>query len=95
MSKLRDALQAAVDLQRATIRKFHRDDIPDGFYEVRNILEAAITTPEWRPMGTAPKDGTEIRHRISYKTRWANPGYWNNSPHDVIQEWQPLPEPPE
>ena len=61
--------------------------------EALDILEAALAEPEWFPMVDAPKDGTEIRYRITSRVRWGKPGLWNENPYSLIYEWQPIQEP--
>ena len=59
----------------------------------------------WRPIETAPKDGTDILLGFEPAIGWQRIGKawggqwvsaWNHHPiHDQPTHWMPLPEPPE
>jgi hypothetical protein len=54
--------------------------------------------PQWRPIETAPKDGTRLMLWDSRAGGYAVTGAWvagSADDHETITHWQPLPAPPE
>ncbi len=60
---------------------------------------------QWRPIETAPKDGTRVlllrSHEEGYDSKrigvdyWKNETWWNTRPGMPPSHWLPLPAPPE
>lgn len=101
------AMAAGVDLYEAVSAKFDATSMSNGLStRLRAALTAASERDGWRPIDTAPKDGTSIllghRH-AAFDGYWSDEaGGWVNGQTNRYDElltyepthWQPLPTPP-
>ncbi len=80
---------------------------PEDYADIADICEAALTrAPQWLPIDSAPRDGTEILAYVPYgggfitQTHWKRldfgGGLWFVESGEICPSyWQPLPAPPE